>query len=407
MSENPTFILAGNGPYDNRGCEAIVRGTAKILRHYYKNPSFLCISFFQNQEQFEKQSREEFDPAIVHKKANKRQSKFDPNWLLRFPLRGIYPESYKCWTYKEMLPYIENSNSVLSIGGDNYSLDYGVPRKFTYLDDIVLERKKPLVIWGASVGPFERIPKYEKYMKKHLQSVTGIFARESATVEYLNKLGVTDNVYKVADPAFLMDATEPQSSKKIEIEKDSIGINLSPLMLRYFRNGDMESWINTATKIVEGISNRTDNKIYLIPHVTTPNSNDYLFLKEVKKSAKISKERIILLPPTYNASETKWIISKMKLFAGSRTHSTIAALSSCVPTLSFAYSIKAKGINRDIFGHEDYCLNHEKLTPEIVAKKIESMLEKEDEIRGELKVAIPKIKNKTLLSGETLMKITG
>ncbi len=407
MNEKPTFILAGNGPYDNRGCEAIVRGTAKILRHYYKDPSFLCLSFFQNQDQFEKQSRDEYDPAIVHKKANNRQSKFDPNWLLRLPFRKIYPELYKTWIYKEILPYIENSSSVLSIGGDNYSLDYGIPKPFTYLDDIVLERQKPLIIWGASVGPFGKIPEYEKYMKKHLQSVTGIFARESATVEYLNKIGVTDNVYKVADPAFLMDATEPQSDKKIEIEEDSIGINLSPLMVRYFSNGDMGSWINIATKIVEDISNITDNKIYLIPHVTTPNSNDYFFLKKVKKNIKISKDKIILLPPIYNASETKWIISKMKLFAGSRTHSTIAALSSYVPTLSFAYSIKAKGINRDIFGHEDYCLSPEKLTPEIVAKKIESMLETKNEIRAKLKVTIPKIENKALLAGETLMKITG
>ncbi|KKG09439.1 MULTISPECIES: polysaccharide pyruvyl transferase family protein [unclassified Methanosarcina] len=407
MSENPTFILAGNGPYDNRGCEAIVRGTAKILRHYYKDPSFLCVSFFQNQEQFEKQRREEFDPAIVHKKANKRQSKFDPNWLLRLPFRRLYPELYKNWMYKEMIPYIENSNSVLSVGGDNYSLDYGIPRLFTYLDDVVLERKKPLIIWGASVGPFEKIPEYEKYIKKHLQNVTGIFAREPATIEYLDKIGITDNVYKVADPAFLMDPTEPQSNKKIEIEEDSIGINLSSLMARYLSNGNMELWINKASTIVEEIAKRTDNKIYLIPHVTLPDSNDYLFLKEVKERIKTSEEKIILLPPTYNASETKWIISKMKLFAGARTHSTIAALSSYVPTLSFAYSIKAKGINRDIFGHEDYCLNPEKLNPEIVAEKIESMLEKGNEIRAELKAVIPKIENEALLAGKTLMKITG
>ncbi|KKG83995.1 polysaccharide pyruvyl transferase family protein [Methanosarcina mazei] len=406
MSENPTFILAGNGSYDNRGCEAIVRGTVKILRHYYKDPSFLCVSHFQTQEQFERQSREEFDSAIIHKKTNRRQSKFDPKWLLRLPLRGIYPELYKNWIYKEMIPYIENSNSVLSIGGDNYSLDYGIPRSFTYLDDVVLERKKPLIIWGASVGPFDKIPEYEKYMKKHLQNVTGIFAREPATIEYLEKIGITDNVYKVADPAFLMDATEPRSNKKIKIEEDSIGINLSALMARYISNGNTESWINKASTIVEEISKRADNKIYLIPHVTLPDSNDYLFLKEVKERVKTSEEKIILLPQTYNASETKWIISRMKIFAGARTHSTIAALSSYVPTLSFAYSIKAKGINQDIFGHEDYCLNPEKLTPEIVVKKIELMLEKEKEIRSELKAAIPKIENEALLAGKTLMNIT-
>ena len=42
--DRPLFILAGNGPYENRGCEAIVRGTVKILRNYFQDPSFLCVS---------------------------------------------------------------------------------------------------------------------------------------------------------------------------------------------------------------------------------------------------------------------------------------------------------------------------------------------------------------------------
>ncbi len=156
-----------------------------------------------------------------------------------------------------MIPHIENSNSVLSIGGDNYSLDYGIPRSFTYLDDVVLERKKPLIIWGASVGPFKKIPEYENFMKSHLQNITGIFARESATIEYLNKIGITDNVYKVADPAFLMDATEPPpSDKQIEIEENSIGINLSSLMARYVSNGNLEVWINKASIILEEIAKK-------------------------------------------------------------------------------------------------------------------------------------------------------
>lgn len=406
MTEGSTFILAGNGPYDNRGCEAIVRGTVKILRHYYRDPSFLCLSFYKNKEHFRKQCDEEYDPAITHKKANKRQSKFDLNWYLRSSLEERYPESYKNWVYQEMIPYIENSNAVLSIGGDNYSLDYGIPKYLTDLDDFVLGKKKQLIIWGASVGPFSRMPEYEKYMMKHLQSVTGIFARESATVEYLQKIGIRDNVYKVADPAFLMDACEPDPNNKIEIENESIGINLSPLMANYVSNGNMELWINTATQLIKEISKGIDTKIYLIPHVTMPKSNDYLFLKEIKARIKDSEEKVILIPPIYNASETKWIISKMKLFAGARTHSTIASLSSCVPTLSFAYSIKAKGINQDIFGHDDYCFNLEKLHPEIVVKKLNEMLENDREIRSCLRASIPKIEKNALLSGEYLQRIT-
>ncbi|KKH29920.1 MULTISPECIES: polysaccharide pyruvyl transferase family protein [Methanosarcina] len=405
MSESPTFILAGNGPYDNRGCEAIVRGTVKILRHYYNDPTFLCVSNFKTQEQFERQSREESDPAIVHKKTNKRQSKFDLNWLVRLPLRNMYPKSYKNWIYKEMIPYIENSNFVLSIGGDNYSLDYGIPRSFTYLDDIVLERRKPLIIWGASVGPFEKIPEYERYMKKHLQNITGIFARESTTVEYLERIGVTDNVFRTADPAFLMDASEPKFGNEFEIETDSIGINLSPLMKNYVNNGDLESWIKTAAGIVDQILKKTDSTIYLIPHVTNYDSNDYLFLKEVKERIKTAKEKVILIPPIYDASETKWIISKMKFFAGARTHSTIAALSSGVPTLSFAYSMKANGINKDIFGHNNYCINPRELTLENAIEKFELMTENYTEIKSSLNVSIPKIQKEALSAGEYLQKL--
>lgn len=406
MNQRPTFILAGNGSYENRGCEAIVRGTVKILRQCYNDPSFLCVSLFQNQEQFKKQCYEEYDNSIIHKKTDTNYRKFSLKWGFRFAQRKIVPNKHMGSIYKELFPTIKETEAVLSIGGDNYSLDYGIPTRFTGLDDLVLKEKKPIIIWGSSVGPFYRIPEYEKYMEKHLQNITGIFARESATIKYLEKIGITENVYKVADPAFLMDATEPQSNKKIEIEDGSIGINLSPLMVRYMNDGNMETWINTASEIVKEIAKRKENNVYLIPHVTTPHSNDYLFLKEVQARIKDGEKNIKLIPPIYNASETKWIISKMSLFAGARTHSTIAALSSCVPTLSFSYSLKAKGINKDIFGHENYCLGVEKISSDTITNKIESMLENSQEIRSDLKASIPKIEKEALLAGKMLQKLT-
>lgn len=406
MSDESTFILAGNGSYDNRGCEAITRGTIEILKQYYKDPSFLCVSFFQNREQFEKQCRYEFDPSITHEKTNTNHKMFSTEWNLQFIQRRLYPQKYIKSVYKQLFPSIKKAEAVLSVGGDNYSLDYGISTRFTGLDDLVLQNEKPIIIWGASVGPFDRLPKYEQYMRKHLQKVTGIFAREPATVEYLEKIGVIDNVYKVADPAFLMDATKPQLHKSLEIEENSIGLNLSPLMAQYINNGDNNSWINLAAQIIERIAKRIDNKIYLIPHVTNPNSNDYLFLKEVQSRMKSSVNQTILIPPTYNASETKWIISKMNVFAGARTHSTIAAMSSAVPTLTFAYSIKAKGINREIFGHEDYCLNPKKIDPETVLKNIELILEKRNEIRLKLSSSIPKIENQALSAGKILQTLT-
>ena len=48
--------------------------------------------------------------------------------------------------------------------------------------------------------------------------------------------------------------------------------------------------------------------------------------------------------------ELKGFIARCRFFVGARTHATIAAYSSCIPTFSVGYSIKAKGIAQDIFG---------------------------------------------------------
>jgi polysaccharide pyruvyl transferase WcaK-like protein len=142
--------------------------------------------------------------------------------------------------------------------------------------------------------------------------------------------------------------------------------------------------------------------------VTTLFSNDFTFLEKVRNLTNSQiKSEINLIPPNYNAAETKWIISHMSLFAGARTHATIAAFSSYVPTISFSYSIKAKGINRDIFGHEEYCLSPEQLTPEIVTSRIESMLEIKDQVKQELKEKIPLVQMRSMNSGQYLKKILG
>ena len=50
-----------------------------------------------------------------------------------------------------------------------------------------------------------------------------------------------------------------------------------------------------------------------------------------------------------NCKKLKYIISKCRFFIGARTHSTIAAYSTFVPTLVVGYSVKSIGIAMDIF----------------------------------------------------------
>lgn len=411
--ERPLFILAGNGPYENRGCEAIVRGTVKILREYFRDPRFVCLSHFNSREQYLKQRLQETDDAIVHLTShtinkNTAIKKFwNPNtWL--YVYRHFYnPGALKSKIYCDMLPHLDDAAAILSIGGDNYSIDYGKkPTLFTSLDDFVLAHGRPLVIWGASIGPFSSMPEYECYMSEHLEKVTGIFARESATIEYLKSIGVRENVHPVADPAFIMEPIKPaEIEDKVPIEKGSIGMNLSPLMARYVTGGDLKKWTSMAASIIGDVAEKTGMHIYLIPHVTRPGSSDHNFMQRALSLIPEKNKNITLVPREYNAEETKWIIGRMDLFAGARTHSTIAALSSGIPTLSFAYSIKARGINRDIFGHTNYCLEPKELDASAISCKIASMLDDSATIGKDLAVQIPRTQRAALSAGIRLKQI--
>ena len=54
-----------------------------------------------------------------------------------------------------------------------------------------------------------------------------------------------------------------------------------------------------------------------------------------------------------NCMQLKDIISHCEFFIGARTHATIAAYSTGIPTLVVGYSVKARGIARDLFGTEE------------------------------------------------------
>jgi len=210
MDRPINILFIGNGPNSNRGCEAIVRGSIEILKKEFGE--ITCTNIY-NLVLPEPEIEIEDTGVRIKQFANIVRPRNHLNRIVKGLLIRFAPSIWTKLFLSHLISYIKEADIVLSIGGDNYSLDYGIPRIFTGLDNLVLSNKKPMVIWGASVGPFSKIPEYEKYMIEHLKRINGIFARETATVKYLADKGVTENVFRVADPAFLMEAKEPK--KKI------------------------------------------------------------------------------------------------------------------------------------------------------------------------------------------------
>jgi polysaccharide pyruvyl transferase WcaK-like protein len=178
-------------------------------------------------------------------------------------------------------------------------------------------------------------------------------------------------------------------------------------MANYVTGGDMDAWAKISAGIVQSIVNATGRSILLIPHVTWAHTNDHAFLREVADLCQKMpiRNQVFCMGDKLSAAETKWVISRCAVFAGARTHSTIAALSTCVPTLSLAYSRKAKGLNQDIFCSQEYCLQPSEIGPVRIAAGIAAMLSKRDAIREYLATTIPSIRENALRSGTMLREI--
>lgn len=377
MSNTQKFLFMGNGGTANRGCEAILLSTIAMLEARFPGSRYINSSYGD--------SRIRATPYlhrgnVLHRPHPEVRSVCGMFWQFRKRMLGHQFNFQK---------YLRHANIVLALGGDNYSLDYGVPTAFFEANKIVLAAKKPLVIWGASIGPFTGDSAFETYAKEELKRVNLICARESRTVDYLDSLGIRDNVCRVADPAFLLEPEEPAltlDELKI-LESPHIGLNLSPLLARYQEYG--KPWAQHAADIIRQILRTQHYPIALIPHVMQRNNDDYEFLKITRERLAAEGGRLRLVGPNHSSREYKWLISKCLVFFGARTHATIAALSSCVPTLSLSYSMKSIGLNEDIFGDRAWLVPLSELKPVPLSERISELVTKADDVRRYLETVMP------------------
>lgn len=360
----------------NRGCEAIVRSTTKILKENIKGSKVFLVSGKPQTDSIITQLDGVFDGSLnnIHK--------FSPQWLLSsFNVKLFKDESYALGIiYGNTIQHLKRADVCLSIGGDNYC--YGEQPGWYEIDRRVKAKGKKLVLWGCSIGEEDM----SEQKLEDLKMFDLILARETLTYNMLKDKGLK-TVKLCADPAFTMEKEElslPNGWK----EGNTIGLNFSPLVAN--RNKQSKASI---LDLIKHILKTTEFTIALTPHVLEHGNNDYDLLKTYYEEFK-DTGRVILLPGNLTAMQYKGYIGRMRLFIGARTHATIAAYSLLIPTLVLGYSIKSKGIAKDLFGEEKLVLNLEEISnSEKLIKSFEQLRQDEEEIRSVLQISIPKIKN--------------
>jgi polysaccharide pyruvyl transferase WcaK-like protein len=276
------------------------------------------------------------------------------------------------------------------------SLDYCLDSPFFYVGiaERALRQGKPVVLWGASVGPFSALPGVERQMAAHLRRLSLVTIRESHTMAYLAGLGVVDNVLQVTDSAFVMTPQPMDLSSFWPVGEGVLGLNVSPVVEDVRKAaGATTSVLDETVAFVQKILRDSNLGILLVPHVApldgSSRNSDEHYLARISAAVGDTTGRVRCVPSGCNAPQLKYIISRCRYFIGARTHATIAAFSTGVPTISIAYSIKARGINRDLFGHERYVLDTREVSAESLAASLALLQEEEDAIRRLLAERLP------------------
>lgn len=377
------YMHAGSG---NHGCEAIVNSLCHMLR----KPSLLISN---RPEEDLRYSLGELCDEIIPERSIER------NVLIHafyYAWRKLFhdPESFMRYRYGAVCG--KNARTLnISIGGDNYCYD-------NMLDRLILANRmfhrqgSKTLLYGCSIEPeLLKKPGIVEDMKLY----DGIVARESITYEALREAGITRNVHLYPDPAFLLEA-EKLPLPGEWAEGRMIGINISPMIVENETKPGIT--MENYKALIGHILKTTDLHVALIPHVVWDSNDDRRPVAELYE-AFAQTGRVLKLKDA-SAPQLKGYIGRCRMFIGARTHATIAAYSSCVPTLVVGYSVKARGIAKDLFGtDENYVLPVQRLErKEDLIGAFEWLREHEKTMRGQLEAVMPSYQEQAKKAGELI-----
>ncbi|MBQ2173590.1 MAG: polysaccharide pyruvyl transferase family protein, partial [Alphaproteobacteria bacterium] len=330
-------------------------------------------------------------------------------WLRRFTLPWfVYQVDLRLFKNKaiqEAIMYCKpcfeaakEADVCIAVGGDTYCYNKG--KEHWPLERKMKKLGKKMMLWGCSIEP-EDIP---GEMEEHLSNFDVITVRDPISYEALVNSKVTSKIVRCADPAFLLPVQECRLPSGWEDGK-MVGLNFSPMVMGDLQEKDSPR--KAIYALIDSILANSEDKIALIPHVRLSFSDDMDELRPIYNKYKSSGRVLLIDDDTLNACQLKYIISKCKVFVGARTHATIAAYSTGVPTLSIGYSVKARGIARDLFGSgEGMTVSIKDIGgTDVLTDLYENIYTRREELKEILMNIMPEYKKKALISGQALKKL--
>lgn len=379
------YMHAGSG---NHGCEAIVNSVCHMIKE-----KVTLLSYYGEEDK--RYSLKDLCEIVSERR-------FEAHRLAHVLYYGYRKltgdkESFIRYRYQEIFKGGPPPLAI-SIGGDNYCYD-NMLSDLRLANSAFCRKGTKTLLLGCSIEP-ELLKRQE--IVRDLMKYHTIIARESITCEALKEMVKGPEILCFPDPAFTLSGKELPLPEGFA-ERNTVGINVSPMIQdKESKAGiTMESYRALLRFIIES----TEMQIALIPHVVWERNDDrkpiHMLYEEFKSTG-----RVVEIQDS-TCEELKGYISRCRFFVGARTHATIAAYSSCIPTLVVGYSVKARGIARDLFGtEENYVIPVQSLqTPEELVNGFRWLLAGEKEMRSHLCKKMPSYKEQALQTGKEVDRL--
>lgn len=321
----------------NRGCEGIAKGTALILNETKANLVGLCRNIPLDTQL----GIANFITLIPYKTLNLHEKVYNKIIkvlkILHIGRRLKYKEVDQMSLF---LRYVPSDSIMVSTGGDMMCYDDSSPS----ISSVKLAKEKGIktVLWGCSMGKENLTPKKEIALK----NFSLIYARETLSYNFFKSIGLK-NVICFPDPAFVLDSEICILPDCFSRTEEIVGLNLSNFIIG--NNGLNSPFGDEVRKLLGYIFDNTDMNVLLVPHVMWQDQDDRLICNTIVSEFRNYSSRITILDSERrNYLQIRYVISKCHSFIGSRTHAVISAYSTCVPAIALGYSIKSKGIAKDL-----------------------------------------------------------
>lgn len=364
----------------NRGCEAIAKGTALLLESKAGENIGLCrdieldtrLGLAEYVTLYPSDNLTSFQKVLrsleVHLTSNPQK-------------RGQILQKYD---YLNFFKPVTFDDIMLSTGGDMMCY---VNNQVNYTNNLMHNKGVKTILWGCSMGPENLTPEKEET----LRNFSLVYARESLTYDFFKSLGL-QNVCLYPDPAFILKPQEcelPEGFGTSEV----VGLNLSNFVLGDFSLD--KPFGKEVSALIDYILEETNLHILLVPHVTWPEQDDRKVARKVREQYGNDERISILDVDKLNYCQIRKVIGHCKYFIGGRTHAVISAYSMCVPAIALGYSIKSRGIAKDLKLDEEFVVDSKHITKGQLLKSFHKLQQESENVRSHLESIMPLYKERT------------